>query len=134
MQRLFVALFALSALFITTAGCGNDLENQLTQLGNSIEDSLREGYNFSACSEPVADATECTTCCTNAGFDVGATFNSSECGCSSFETNSTICEGSTADLDTCSSCCEGNGFSTSTRFGSGDDVTCECSRASGQPN
>ena len=133
MNRLLVAVFALSALFVTTGGCGNDLESELNNLGNQIEASLREGYNFDTCTE--TESTACASCCANAGFTSGGLFgDGSECGCTTVENNDTVCADATADLDTCASCCESNGYGSASRSNFGGETSCDCQRNSDQPN
>ena len=110
--------FALGVLMVVGIfGCGS--------LADAIGEALSAGYSFeTSCVDGKAGLNECSTCCTESGYDT-AMMSRDECGCAKWD--DTSCAGST-DSDSCSSCCEdlGDNYGMSVYSSSGDTASCGC--------
>jgi hypothetical protein len=125
-------LLALAAFLpIAIAGCGDTISSNLF---DGLEEALREGYNFSACSDSGPSLDECSTCCSDANFTSSAVFNDTECGCTTNMIDTEVCAASNTDFETCTACCTTNGDQGSSFGGVGGEETCECFSNTDQRN
>jgi len=106
---------------VLVGACGSDPAPgaAASDAGSSGPPGQVPGYiDLDVCAH-IAEATslsfsgECTSCCSNAGFEDSSSINDDKCTCGNMPDSGggTVCAPQIANSDACSACCDGAGYS-----------------------